>query len=146
LLSAPGEYQLPEAAETKTFSAKEFRPRGRSVFEADPHVSPSEDGLMMDKNMWQRLNEYRTRDRVRVLTLLETGASSVSIQTNHKGDPSLQWTSRLMNRGGASHGLLDQLFPTSVFGGTTHVTRSATSQPSRISGALSALHFGSSPP
>jgi hypothetical protein len=146
LLTAPGGYQLPGVADSKTFSPKDFRPRGRSVFETDPRSAGPEDGLMMDKNMWQRLNEYRNHDRVRVLTLLETGASSISIQTDRKGDPSLQWTSRLMNRGGASHGLLDQLFPTSVFGGTTHVTRSATSQPSRISGALSALHFGNSPP
>ena len=113
---------------------------------ADPRLSPPGNTLAVDKNFLQRLNEYRSHDRVRVLTLWDTGASAISIQTDHKGDPSLQWTSHLFNRGGATQGLLDHLFPVSVFGGTTHITRSATSQPSRVSGALSALHFGSSAP
>jgi hypothetical protein len=143
LLTAPSEYRLGEMPETKSYSATEFRPRGRSIFDADPRLSAP--GGTPDKNFLQRLNEYRTRDRVRVLTLWDTGASAVSIQTNHRGDPSLQWTSHLFNQRGATHGLLDQLFPVSVFGGTTHITRSATSQPSRVSGALSALHFGNSP-
>jgi hypothetical protein len=145
LLTAPSEYRLSKMPETKSYSATEFRPRGRSIFDADPRLSPP-GGFAADKNILQRLNEYRSRDRVRVLTLWDTGASAVSIQTDHKGDPSLQWTSHLFNRGGATQGLLDHLFPVSVFGGTTHITRSPTSQPSRVSGALSALHFGSSPP
>jgi hypothetical protein len=150
LLTAPGSFSLseisPSAGDNKNYSAKDFRPRGRSVFDSDPRIAGPDPGLTFDKTVWQRLNEYRSRDRVRVLTLWESGASTVSIQTDRKGDPSLQWTSRLFNRGGASHGLLDQLFPTSVFGGTTHVTRSPSAQPSKISGALSALHFGNSPP
>jgi hypothetical protein len=146
LLTAPSDYRLSALPETKTYSAAEFRPRGRSIFDADPRLSAPAGTLTADKNFLQRLNEYRSHDRVRVLTLWDTGASAISIQTDHKGDPSLQWTSHLFNRGGATHGLLDQLFPVSVFGGTTHVTRSATSQPSRVSGALSSLHFGSSAP
>jgi hypothetical protein len=149
LLTAPSQYRLstvPETLETKSYSATEFRPRGRSIFDADPRLSPPGGTVAADKNFLQRLNEYRSHDRVRVLTLWDTGASAISIQTDHKGDPSLQWTSHLFNRGGATQGLLDHLFPVSVFGGTTHITRSATSQPSRVSGALSALHFGSSAP
>jgi hypothetical protein len=146
LLTAPNEYRLNELSETKTYSVTEFRPRGHSIFDADPRLSAPGGNLAYDKNFLQRLNEYRSRDRVRVLTLWDNGASAVSIQTDHKGDPSLQWTSHLFNRGGATQGLLDQLFPVSVFGGTTHVTRSATSQPSRVSGALSSLHFGSPAP
>jgi hypothetical protein len=145
LLTAPVEYRLSELAETRSYSATEFRPRGHSIFDADPRLSPPGGTLTADKNFLQRLNEYRSHDRVRVLTLWDTGASAISIQTDHKGDPSLQWTSHLFNRGGATQGLLDQLFPVSVFGGTTHITRSATSQPSRVSGALSVLHFGGSP-
>jgi hypothetical protein len=147
LLMAPGAYGLPRSYsldEAPTFADKEFRPRGRSMFDAD--AGGLEQGLSFNQSTWQRLNEYRTRDKVRVLTLWESGASALSLQTNHKGDPSLQWTSRLMNRGGATHGILDQLFPTSIFGGATRVTRSPTSQPSRISGAFSALHFGGSTP
>jgi hypothetical protein len=146
LLTAPSEYRLSAVPETKAYSATEFRPRGRSIFDADPRLSPPGGTVSADKNFLQRLNEYRSHDRVRVLTLWDTGASAISIQTDHKGDPSLQWTSHLFNRGGATQGLLDHLFPVSVFGGTTHITRSATSQPSRVSGALSALHFGSSAP
>jgi hypothetical protein len=146
LLAAPGAYRLGAVPDTRAFPEKDFRPRGRSLFDADPRASVPEQGFAFTQNTWQRLNEFRTRDRVRVLTLWESGVSAVSLQTDHKGDPSLQWTSRLMNRGGASHGLLDQLFPTSIFGGVTRVTRSPTAQPSRISGALSTLHLGSSTP
>jgi hypothetical protein len=146
LLTAPSEYRLSAIPETKSYSATEFRPRGPSIFDADPRLNPPGGALPADKNFLQRLNEYRSHDRVRVLTLWDTGASAISIQTDHKGDPSLQWTSHLFNRGGATQGLLDHLFPVSVFGGTTHITRSPSSQPSRVSGALSSLHFGSSPP
>jgi hypothetical protein len=146
LLTAPGTYRLDDISQRPSFSAKDFRPRGRSILDADPRLSAPEENISFNKTTWQRLNEYRTRDRVRVLTLWESGVSAISIQTDRKGDPSLQWTSSLMNRGGASHGVLDQLFPTSLFGGTAHVTRSPSAQPSRISGALSALHIGSSPP
>jgi hypothetical protein len=146
LFLAPGAYRLDAPPELPSFPAKDFRPRGRSVFDADPRLLGPEDNLSFNKTSWQRLNEYRTRDRVRVLTLWESGVSAISIQTDRKGDPWLQWTSSIMNRGGASHGILDQLFPTSLFGGTTHITRSPTAQPSRITGALSALHIGSAPP
>jgi hypothetical protein len=146
LLSAPSEYRLVAMPETKSYSSTEFRPRGHSIFDADPRLSPPAGTLNVNKDLLQRLNEFRTRDRLRVLTLWDTGASNISIQTDHKGDPSLQWTSHLYNKGGATQGLLDRLFPVSVFGGATHITRSPTSQPSRVSGALSSLHFGSAPP
>jgi hypothetical protein len=118
-LYMPGSYSLPEPAE-KSYSPKDFRPRGRSVLEADSR-GPAEENLAFDKTIWQRLNEYRNRDKIRVLTLWESGASTVSLQTDHKGGPSLQWTSRLMNRGGATHGLLDRLIPVSILGnGVSH--------------------------
>lgn len=145
LLTVPGPYALGEMPETKVYSSKDFRPRGRSMFDADPRAGPPAETLTVDKDLGHRLREYKSRDHIRVLTLWETGSSAISIQTDRKGDPSLQWTSRLMNRGGATQGLLDRLFPVSVFGGTTHITRSPSSQPSRVSGALSALHFGSTP-
>src|ERR1700722_16412919 len=107
LLTAPSEYRLPALPEAKSYSATEFRPRGRSIFDVDPRLSPPGGTLAVDKNFLQRLNEFRSHDRVRVLTLWDTGASAISIQTNHKGDPSLQWTSHLFNRGGAKEGLLD---------------------------------------
>ena len=134
--------------ETKSYSTTDFRPRGRSIFDAEPRLGAPADALGSNKNkdIMEQLRQYKSRDHIRVLTLWDTGASAVSIQTDRKGDPSLQWTSHLFNKGGATHGLLDQLFPVSVFGGSTHITRSATSQPSRVSGALSQLHFGNRPP
>ena len=121
LSPVPREYALPPLADEHaltdphTFSDTEFRPRGRSMFDKDPAIGNANDSLMIDRTVWQRLQEYRNHDRVRVMTLWESGASAVSIQTDRKGDPSLQWTSRLMNRGGATRGLLDRWSPVSVF-------------------------------
>jgi hypothetical protein len=71
----------------------------------------------MDRTtVWQRLAEYRSLNRVQVVTLWETGGSSLSLQAGRKGDPTLQWTSRLMNRGRAPRGVLDKLFSTSLGG------------------------------
>jgi hypothetical protein len=137
-LSMPGSYALPDPVETKSYSPKDFRPRGRSVLETDPR-GPTEENLAFDATIWQRLNEYRNRDKIRVLTLWESGASTVSLQADHKGGPSLQWTSRLMNRGGATHGLLDRLFPVSIFGnGTSHslATRSTSTSPLKAANPL----------
>src|SRR5260370_42117606 len=72
--------------------------------------------MLRGTTVWQRLSDYRSRDRVRVVTLWETGGGSVSLQAGREGDPSLQWTSRLMSRGGATGGLLDQMFSTSLGG------------------------------
>ncbi len=109
--TAPLSYPLPLVADPKTLSGKDFRPRGRSILDTDFQVNVADGALIDDTTVWQRLAEYRTHDRVRVLTLWESGASTVSLQAGKKGDPSLQWTSRLMNHGGATRGLLDRLFP-----------------------------------
>jgi hypothetical protein len=130
-LGLPGTYSIPPLPDVKAFSSKDFRPRGRSVLDTDPHLDAAQGRPASDKNFLERLNEYRSRDRIRVLTLWESGAGAVSIQTDHKGDPSLQWTSRLFNRGGATHGLLDQLFPVSVFTGGHGYGHSAGSQPAK---------------
>jgi hypothetical protein len=129
-----GTYALPEPAEP--FSAREFRPRGRSVLETDP-LGPTDENLAFDTSIWQRLNEYRNHDRIRVLTLWESGASAVSLQTDHRFGPSLQWTSRLMNRGGATHGLLDRLLPASIFrNGTSHSILGRSTSPPQSKGPI----------
>src|SRR5271156_2572365 len=58
LLTAPSEYRLPAMPEAKSYSATEFRPHGRSIFDADPRLSPLGGNLAFDKNFLQRLNEY----------------------------------------------------------------------------------------
>jgi hypothetical protein len=115
--AVPLSYQTVDLPVFKSFSAAEFRPRGHSILEKDSRLGDAEDAPMLrSTTVWQRLSDYRSRDRVRVVTLWETGGSSVSLQAGKKGDPSLQWTSRLMNRGGATRGLLDQLLATSLGG------------------------------
>jgi len=144
LLSAPSTYPLPQLPDTKTFSSTEFRPRGRSVLEDDLHLGV-EDGLMHDTDLWQQLAEYRNRDRVRLLTLWNSGLGTVSLQAGHKGDPSLQWTSHLMSRG-ATHGLLDRWLPVSRLsdGGSHAVTHGAASSPGKTANLLGAAHAVSS--
>ena len=116
-LPLPSSYQSAGLPAFKTFSAAEFRPRGRSILDKNSNLGDEEDAPMLrGTTVWQRLSDYRSRDRVRVVTLWETGGSSVSLQAGRKGDPSLQWTSRSMNRGGATRGLLDQMFSTSLGG------------------------------
>jgi hypothetical protein len=115
--AVPSSYQTVDLPVFKSYSAAEFRPRGHSMLEKDSRLGDAEDAPMLrGTTVWQRLSDYRSRDRVRVVTLWETGGSSVSLQAGRKGDPSLQWTSRLMNRGGATRGLLDQLLATSLGG------------------------------
>src|ERR1700734_1825011 len=56
LLTAPSEYRLSAIAETKSYSATEFRPRGVSIFDADPRLNPPGGSFAADKNFLQRLN------------------------------------------------------------------------------------------
>ena len=140
-LTLPRDYSLPPAAESHAFSSTDFRPRGHSIFDTDPSIANANDRLMVDKTVWQQLQEYRTRDRVRVMTLWESAASNVSIQTNRKGDPSLQWTSRWMNRGGATRGLLDRWSPVQVIRSLSHPGGSGVGKPAS---ALAQPHPGMS--
>jgi hypothetical protein len=150
LFSAPLSYPLPLVSDPKSLSAKDFRPRGRSILDTDFQVNVADGALIDDTTVWQRLAEYRTHDRLRVLTLWESGASTVSLQAGKKGDPSVQWTSRLMNRGGATRGLLDHLFPVIGMreGGALHgISHSTSPQPAgKPAALLGAPHLGSAVP
>jgi hypothetical protein len=117
LFAAPGKYSVSGIPATNAPFPQEFRPRGHSVFESDVHADLADDKLISDTPVWQRLSEFRTFDRVRVLTLWRSSLSSVSLQAGKKGNPSLQWTSRLLNSGEATDGLLDRWLPASSFGG-----------------------------
>jgi hypothetical protein len=120
ITATPGAFTLEAfnasaATDKPVFSATEFRPRKHTVFDSDPTVNSFGDTLMLrGTTVWQRLAEYRSHDRVQVLTLWQSSGSSVSLQAGKRGDPSLQWTSRLMNRGGSTQGLLDRLFSVSL--------------------------------
>lgn len=85
--------------------------------------------MLRNTTVWQRLAEYRSQDRVRLLTLWESRGSAVSLQAGKHGDPSLQWNSRVMNHDGSTRGLFDRLLSVS-FGGAhdgSHATAPAAS-------------------
>jgi hypothetical protein len=104
------------------FSATEFRPRRRTSTARTMTDYGGSDPMFRTTTVWQRLNEFRAQDRVRVLTLWETGASNVSLQAGKKGDPSLQWSGSWTNQSRASHGLLDRLLSASLNGMITRAS------------------------
>jgi len=88
----------------------EFRPRGQSL------SSKQTSGAALDTapslhatNAWQRLEDFKARRGIRLLTLWENKFSTLSVQTGKSGNPSLQWTSRSFSSGDASQGLFDRL-------------------------------------
>jgi hypothetical protein len=121
-----GLFTLPKDAGATTFSSTDFRPRKRTVFDRDPVSGTSaESPVLENTTVWQRMSEYRSQDRVRLLTLWESSGSAVSLQAGKRGDPSLQWNSRFMNHDGSTRGLFDRLLSVS-FGGAHNGPHSAT--------------------
>jgi hypothetical protein len=115
--SIPATFEANFPAQEELFSPREFRPRARSILGAEQGASREDVPMLRSATVWQRMAEFRAHNRVRLLTLWEDAAGgSVSLQAGRKGDPSLQWTSRRMNRGGATRGLFDQMFSISVAG------------------------------
>jgi hypothetical protein len=112
----PLEYlAAPIDAGNPVFSSTDFRPRKATLFDRDPSAAAFDDLPMLHgTTVWQRMADYKSHDRVRLLTLWESRGSTISLQAGRKGDPSLQWTSRLMNRGGSTRGLLDRWFSVSL--------------------------------
>jgi len=133
VITAPGSLFAPVDLSAPVFSATDFRPRKHTVFDPDPAMADDIDQPMLrGTTVWQRMSDYRSHDRVRLLTLWQSGGSAVSLQAGKRGDPSLQWTSTLMSRDGATRGLLDRLFSVSIAGaGDTlrKVTRSSGAAP-----------------
>jgi hypothetical protein len=112
LLSTPVFSTDRSFAESDAFSATEFRPRSRAPAAAEFSASEnfaSNTPMLQGTSVWQKMAEYKSQDRVRVLTLWETAGSTLSLQAGKRGAPSLQWSSRRMNRDGATRGLLDRL-------------------------------------
>jgi hypothetical protein len=100
---------LPGAPQTA--SPGDFQIKKHSIFANDAPAARSEsyDTLALHSTtVWQRLKDFRANGRVRLLTLWETQGSTISLQASTHGDPSLQWSSRSMNRGGATRGVFDQ--------------------------------------
>ncbi len=146
LFAVPDSFSVAGVPEPKTFSTKDFRPRGHSILDSGPRLDPDNDTLVHDTSVWQQLSEFRTHDRIRVLTLFESHASELSLQAGKRGSPSLQWTSRLSNWRQGSRGLLDRLFPVSAIGesnashGAPHPA--GVSSTGKAAAASAPLHFG----
>jgi hypothetical protein len=118
--------------ETKVYPATEFRPHGRSLLdEASTANDSAEVPGLRSTTVWQRMTDFRSRDRVQVLTLWKSGGGTVSLQAGKGGSPSLQWTSSSMSRGEATRGVLDRLLSASVAGLSNSLRR-----PIRAVGAL----------
>lgn len=100
-------------------STLEFRPRGPSV-STPTAVTPEYEFLppLRDRNVWERMSDFKTSRGIRLLTLWESTRSTLSLQAGHGGGPSLQWTSRSFGRGAGTRSLLDHLFSTTI-GSTT---------------------------
>ncbi len=131
----PGVFTVPTSGGVPVFSTTEFRPRKHTLFDRDPAVNAfTEAPLIHYTTVWQRLSEYKSHDRVQLLTLWESSGSSVSLQAGKRGDPSLQWTSRVMNRGGSTRGLLDRFFSASIAGGASGF-HTSSSRPSNAPAA-----------
>jgi hypothetical protein len=98
-------------------ASPDFRPRKFAGLEREasrPADSSFEPKPLQAASAWQRLTEYRTQGRVQLLTLWQSPSSMVSLQAGRHGGPSLQWSSRVMNRGGATRGLLDRFVASSL--------------------------------
>jgi hypothetical protein len=108
-------FKIPALADIHVYSATDFQPRKHTVFDSDPLVSSFNDAPMLrGTTVWQRMSDYKSHDGVRLLTLWHAQTGSVSLQAGKRGDPSLQWMSRLTKRGEAAPGLFDQLFSVSL--------------------------------
>jgi hypothetical protein len=93
------------------FSATEFRPRRHSVANPDSASAASviDTPMLRSTSVWQQLADYKSQDRVRLLTLWQTRGSSLSLQAGKHGTPSLQWSTPWVRREGSSQGLFDRL-------------------------------------
>lgn len=99
------------------FSATEFRPRKHDVVgleSARNEASIIDAPMLRSTSVWQQLADYKSQDRVRLLTLWQTRGSSLSLQAGRRGAPSLQWSTPWVHREGTSQGLFDRLLAVPV--------------------------------
>jgi len=108
---APFAFSAPRV-ETPAFSATEFRPRKPGLPGAADAGSegPVIDAPMLrDASIAAELSEAKTQNRVRLLTLWQSRASSLSLQAGRHGAPSLQWSTPWMHRDTNARGVFDRL-------------------------------------
>lgn len=93
-----------------------------------------------DTSIAQEIAQFKSQDRVRLLTLWQSRASSLSLQAGKRGAPSLQWSTPWMHRDATSRGLFDRLLavPPRSFGNSS---RGGARQAGTI-GSLKPLDLG----
>lgn len=133
LHSSAAAFSAPPFSEQKTYSPTEFRPRNHSAGSNSAGNGFADAPMLRGTTLWERMSDFKSRDRVRVLTLWETSSSTLSLQAGRRGDPSLQWNSRWMNSGEATRGLLDRLFSVSPIGAGNVARASARSTNPQVS-------------
>ena len=113
-LFSPFVFPLPRA-DAEAYSPTEFRPRRSGFGQPDPARTQGaiiDTPMLQSTSVWEQLAEYRSQNRVRLLTLWQTKGSSLSLQAGKRGAPSLQWSTPWVHReGGSSRGLFDRLLP-----------------------------------
>lgn len=105
--------------EPQAFSATEFRPRKHGLVDQDParsEASVIDAPMRRDSSIAREIAEFKTQDRVRLLTLWQSRASSLSLQAGKRGAPSLQWSTPWMHPNASSRGLFDRLLTVSPRG------------------------------
>jgi hypothetical protein len=117
LLSLREMYPDLTAGPTRHEFSHEFQPRTSAFpalapgLELRSSLGPSMSGDLPQTGVWERMGDFRTEDGIRLLTFWQNAGSTVALHQK-SGGAALQWTSHSLNRGGASRGLLDQLFST----------------------------------
>jgi hypothetical protein len=107
---APFAFAAPHA-EVQAYSPTEFRARKPGLLETASAADQAfviDAPMLRDSSLARGLSEAKSQDRVRLLTLWQTRASSLSLQAGKRGAPSLQWSTPWMHRNAASPGLFDR--------------------------------------
>jgi hypothetical protein len=142
-LTAVPRLSAEQFAPAKSFSATEFRPRARASVDSDPGMTAGLGGMdapLRGNSLSQQMREYRSEDRLRLLTLFEKRGSTLSLQAGKRGGPSLQWSSPWVSREGASHGLFDRWLSAPARASTA--PRTGTARPAAPTATLKSLDLG----
>jgi hypothetical protein len=132
MFSAPFVSAKPLADDA--FSATEFRPRKHDVLGLDSARSGAsiiDAPMLRSTSVWQQMADYKSQDRVRLLTLWQTRGSSLSLQAGRHGAPSLQWSTPWVHREGTSQGLFDRLLAVPVRAAGNNL-RSSAARPTSV--------------
>jgi hypothetical protein len=146
-LLSPSFAVAPTQLTAEPLFPNEFRPRSNGFLD----VGGGRDAMRMtdmprfqDTSVERQMAQFKSQDRLRLLTLWQSHASSLSIQAGKRGSPSLQWSTPLMRRDAGSRGLFDRLLsvsPQGAFGGSRNTVprQAAALAPSKSLELSSAL-------